>query len=94
MVSVDVKNNTLLFKCKIDPEEKENKVRYEVTWFQGVPRKEIKKENLSAALPEAYLQNRKDKQLFYLGQEVSFFLRWNLLNSFRKLISSEPGKII
>ena len=73
MVSVNVKNNTLRFKCKIDPEEKGNNVRYEVTWFQGVPRKEIKKENLCAAFPEAYLQNRKDKQLFFLGQEVSFF---------------------
>ena len=73
MVSVNVKNNSLRFECKIDPEENENDVRYEVTWFQGTPRKEIKKENLCAAFPEAYLQNRKDKQLFFLGQEVSFF---------------------
>lgn len=73
MVSVDVKNNTLRFKCKIDPEEKENKVRYEVTWFQGVPRKEIKKENLSTALPNAYLQNERKKRLFNLGQEVRFY---------------------
>ena len=73
MVSVELKNNTLRFKCKIDPEEKGNNVRYEVTWFQGVPRQEIKKENLSAALTEAYLQNHQDKKLFYLGQEVRFF---------------------
>ena len=47
VVSVNVKNNSLRFECKIDPEENENDVRYEVTWFQGTPRKEIKKENLS-----------------------------------------------
>lgn len=74
VVSVDVTNNRLRFKCKIDPEEREDNVRYEVTWFQGVPRTQIKKENLSVALPESYLQNgkSKDEQLFYLGQEVGF----------------------
>ena len=43
MVSVNLKNNKLRFECKIDPEENGNDVRYEVTWFQGTPRKEIKK---------------------------------------------------
>lgn len=71
-MSVDVTNSRLRFKCKIDPEEREDNVRYEVTWFQGVPRTQMKKENLSVALPEAYLQNGKNKeeQLFHLGQEV------------------------
>ena len=68
-----MQNNTLRFECKIDPEENGNDVRYEVTWFQGIPRKEIKKENLSATLAKAYLQNGQNKKLFYLGQEVSFF---------------------
>lgn len=67
-----MQNNALRFECKIDPEENGNDVRYEVTWFQGIPRKEIKKENLSATLPKAYLQNGKKKKLFHLGQEVSF----------------------
>ena len=73
VVSVNVKNNSLRFECKIDPEKNGNDVRYKVTWFQGTPRKEIKKENLSTALPNAYLQNEKKKRLFNLGQEVRFY---------------------
>ena len=74
VVSVDVTKNRLRFKCKIDPEERDDNVRYEVKWFQGVPQSQIKKDKLSVAFPESHLQNgiRKDKQLFYLGQEVSF----------------------
>ena len=73
MVSVNLKNNKLRFECKIDPEKNGNDVRYEVTWFQGTPRKEIKKEHLSTALPNGYLQNEKKKRLFNLGQEVRFY---------------------
>ena len=73
-MSVDVTNHRLRFKCKINPEERGDNIRYEVRWFQGVPRTQIKKDDLSVAFPEAYLQNgkSKDKQLFYLGQVVSF----------------------
>ena len=91
VVSVDVTNNQLRFKCKIDPEERGDNVRYEVTWFQGVPKTQIKKDNLSVALTEAYLQNgkSKDKQLFYLGQEVSFSER-----NFRLILGNEFCKLL
>ena len=64
----------LRFKCKINGREKGAKVRYEVTWFQGTPRKQIKKDVLNASLTESYLQNNNritETQLFYLGHEVS-----------------------
>ena len=68
-------NNTRLrFKCKINAAEKGEKVRYEVIWFQGTPRKQIKKDILSASLTESYLQNNNgitETPLFYLGHEVS-----------------------
>ena len=74
VVSVDLNNTRLRFKCKINATEKGEKVRYEVTWFQGIPRKQIKKDILSANLTESYLQNKNsitETPLFYLGHEVS-----------------------
>ena len=83
VVSVDVENNRLRFKCKIDPEEKADNVRYEIDWFQGrAPAKIIKSDVLTANLTEAYLQNNNGssgEQLFNLGQEVSVF-EINFLN--------------
>ena len=77
VVSVDVENNRLRFKCKIDPEEKADNVRYEIVWYQGrKPVKRIKLDVLTANLTEAYLQNSNGasgQQLFNLGQEVSVF---------------------
>ena len=77
VVSVDVENNRLRFKCKIDPEEKADNVRYEIVWFQGrKPPKEIKSDVLTANITEAYLQNSdgaSGQQMFNLGQEVGIF---------------------
>ena len=74
VVSVDLNNMRLRFKCKIIATEKGEKVRYEVIWFQGTPRKQIKKDILRANLTESLLQNNNDiteTPLFYLGHEVS-----------------------
>ena len=78
VVSVDLNNTRLRFKCKINAREKGEKVRYEVIWFQGSPRKQIKKDILSGSLTESYLQNNNkitETPLFYLGHEVSAFLQ-------------------
>ena len=78
-----MENNRLRFKCKIDPEEKADNVRYEIDWFQGrAPAKIIKSDVLTANLTEAYLQNNNGssgEQLVNLGQEVSVF-EINFLN--------------
>ena len=72
-----MENNRLRFKCKIDPEEKVDNVRYEIVWFQGrKPPKEIKSDVLTANITEAYLQNSdgaSGQQIFNLGQEVGIF---------------------
>ena len=74
VVSVDLNNTRLRFKCKINSTENGEKVRYEVNWFQGTPRKQIKKDILNASLTESYLQNNNniiETPIFYLGHEVS-----------------------
>lgn len=63
----------LKFICEIDVQEKDENVSHEITWFQGTPGTEIKKDIISWPTTEAYLQNNNtfhEAALFCLGQQV------------------------
>ena len=68
-------SDRLKFKCEIDVQEKKENVSHEVTWFQGIPGTEIKKDMINWPATEAHLQNdnnfnEPDLALFRLGQQV------------------------
>jgi len=76
IVTVDVKDNRLRFKCKSYPREtNNNNIVHSVTWYQGTPEKMIKiaPQILTNGETEAYLQNKNsfgEEPYFCLGQQI------------------------
>ena len=71
-------SDRLKFKCELDVQEKKVNVSHEITWLQGTPGTEIKKEMISWPTTEAHLQNNNsfnepDLTLFRLGQQVRVY---------------------
>ena len=71
-----VDNSNLRLKCTIDPVEKENNVRHEVTWYQTSPTKLLDaKTTLKASKSEAYLENTANNRIFKLNQIVCYIYK-------------------
>ena len=71
---IDRVTGRLTFKCTVESKEKHERVRHEITWFQGPPGKQFKIDIIGGSSTEAYMQNSnslKSHPLFPLGQEVS-----------------------
>ena len=68
-----MKNNKIAFKCEFETEKDEEAARFEVTWFEASPLRQINETQILSGLERnATLQDRSDgAPLFSLGMTVS-----------------------